>query len=672
MIPVKPVRTRRSCPLACSRRIASFIAFTSPSTIPDPPSILVLPFLQSCNTEPEGSMNVAGDDPAATTPIDSPDATTISRLDGGRRVGGRYRILDEIGCGGFGRVYRAHDEVLDRVVALKMLGFDRGSSGGTGQLDALLQEARTIARLDHVSIVPVYDTGVDADLPWIVMRLVEGESLATRIRRETGLSLAQITGILRTVTEALDHAHRRGIVHRDLKPSNILLEERESLRAYLADFGIAKVLSGRTTSSESHIAGTPSYMAPEQITGRRVDARTDIFALGCVAFEMATRRRAFPGDSLGEVIYKIVHSQPEALDQIGRDLSPGLETVIRRALAKSPEDRFQTAEEMGRALDDTRTAKAQRRPRLLPSLLSRRPAEPWDGRDVVVAEDVSKRYTIRKKRNALDGFSLVVPRGSIFALLGRNGAGKTTLIRSLVGLVRPDRGSVKVFGLDPATQGPKALARIGYVPESLNAWEHVTVGELLDFLRLCYPKWDNVYCHQLLARYDLPTDMKLRDLSRGMKTKVSLVSALARRPDFLLLDDPTIGLDAVMLDEFFETLREVSAQEGTTVLIASHNIPEVESVATQVGFMQNGRMILSDTIEGLKMRTREVRMTFADDAPSLPEIRYFKPIRSSGRHLTGFVFDRSSGAIERLKELQPQEIEVRELTLREIFVNFMR
>ena len=598
---------------------------------------------------------------------------SASELGRATRIADRYELTQRLGKGGFGHVFRARDSVLDRVVAIKTLDISGEGAEAPGRFDSFLQEARTIAKFDHPAIVPVYDAGVDGSTPWIAMRLVEGESLASLLDREGPLGYDEVVALLRPVLGGLEHAHHRGVVHRDLKPSNILVEEGEGgVRPYIADFGLAKTLSERATSVSGSISGTPSYMSPEQITGRRVDGRTDLFALGCIIYQSLIGSRPFSGGTLTEVAYKIVHTQPERLAELGKRFGPKAGELARRALAKSPEDRFQAAAEMLQALEGAATGTEVRRARGWAPLKRRRARgeEPWDGGDVLVVDGLSMKYGFRKK--ALDGLNLRVPYGAIFALLGRNGAGKTTLIRNVLGIYRPDRGTVKVFGRDVRRHPTDILARVGYVPESLTAYEWLTVGELLDFLRRCYPNWDNAYCYQLLARYDLPVDTKLKHLSRGMQTKVSLVSALAHRPDFLVMDDPTIGLDAVTLDEFFETLREVSHAHATTVLISSHNIPEVETVATHVGFIGDGQITFSDTLDGLRARTREVRLTFEDDAPPLQGVDGFKTTHISGRRVTGFVLDHSSGAIERLRALQPQELEVRELGLKEIFISLMK
>jgi len=443
---------------------------------------------------------------------------------------------------------------------------------------------------------------------------------------------------------------------------------------WLADFGIAKILSGATTTSESQIAGTPAYMSPEQITGKRIDARADIFALGCVICESVTGRRCFDGDTYASVVYAVVHELPAGINEIEGAAGAAMEALIRRALAKSPEDRFQTIEELSNALKATLGAKkpspeAGLPQRLVAKLLRR--SSPWDGRFALEIEGLQKAYSFRKK--VLKGIDVNVPTGTIYACLGRNGCGKSTLIRTFLGMYRRDAGSVRMFGRDPQTERTAILPRIGYVPETPAGYERMKVGEVIQFLAPFYPKrWDNAYCYELLRRFDLPLDTRIRDLSKGSKTKVSVVSALAHRPEFLVLDDPTLGLDAVVLTEVFEVLQDVSQTEGATVFISTHNLEEVEKIATHVGFIEDGKLLLSDSVKSLKMRTREVRLSFHDEAPKLPPIDKFRTLHSSGRHVTGVVFDTSSGAIERLRTLGAEQIDIKELDLKQIFVNLLR
>jgi len=591
--------------------------------------------------------------PDDATEIRAPDRRPTIRQPVGDRINDRYVIEQQIGAGAFGQVFRARDELLGRVVALKIIVAD------------FLAEARTVARLDHPHIVPIYDVGLAGSTAWMAMKLIDGVSLDRLILQEGPLPSERAIAILVQTAGALDHAHRRGIVHRDVKPSNILVSRGESgaEHAWLADFGIAKTLTGDASSNESLIAGTPAYMAPEQITGKRVDARTDVFALSCVAVETLTGVRCFDGATYSELVYKIVHDTPNGLAQAGAAAGAKVEAALRRGLAKSPEDRVQTAEELVRFLTDRSSSER-------PSLL-RRVVQPWDGRHVLEAERLTKGYGWRKP--VVREVNLRIERGAIYALLGRNGSGKTTLIRTMLGLYRRDGGAVRIFGRDPQRDGAAVLARVGYVAETPPFYDTMRVSELLALMASVYPDWDHGLAYSLLGRYKVPLATRIKALSRGTRTQLSLIGALAHRPEFLVLDDPTLGLDAVVLDDFFETLAESSRREGTTVFLASHNIAEVETIASHVGLFTDGRVVLSDSLGGLRTRTREVTMTFADDVPeSVRAVSEFKTIRSSGRHVTGFVLDESSGAIERLRALQPASMQTRELSLKEIFVNFMR
>jgi ABC-2 type transport system ATP-binding protein len=604
-------------------------------------------------------------EPSEDATLERSDADTVilprGPLATGSRVNGRYVLEDSIGVGGFGRVFRARDEMLGRSVAFKILT-------RTSVASNLIEEAKTVAKLDHPHIVPVYDVGVADDTPWMAMKLIDGVGVDQVLRREGRLTRDRAVHIAAQAATALSHAHRRGIVHRDIKPSNILLSRGDDggEHAWLADFGIAKILISGTTSSDEIIAGTPSYMAPEQITGRRVDARSDIFSLACVTVEMITGRRCFGGGSYSDLVYKIVHDVPDLAD-VGAIAGEEVEQAIRRALSKSPDDRQQTIEEFSREL---RQRETKPRPRLKRMLTREEPA--WDGRHVIAARELRKGYDFRRTP-VLHDVSIHVERGAIYALLGRNGSGKTTLLRTLLGIYRRDRGDVRIFGRDPERHNSAVMERVGYVTDTLPIYDTLRVSEYLDLLRASFPNWDDALAYELLGRYRLPSGARIKTLSRGMRTELGLLGALAHRPELLVLDDPTLGLDAVVLDDFFDTLADVARRDGTTVLIASHNIAEVETVATHVGLFADGRIVVADRLDALRTRTREVRMTFANDIPatirSIPE---FTTIRTSGRRVTGVVLDETTGAIERLKALAPEDIEVRELSLKEIFVNFMR
>jgi ABC-type multidrug transport system ATPase subunit/tRNA A-37 threonylcarbamoyl transferase component Bud32 len=520
----------------------------------------------------------------------------------GERVAERYRLLEPLGRGGFSEVFRAHDEKLSREVALKILRPLPSRDLPTlsdQQTSRFLREARMVARLDHPHIVPVYDAGVEDGVPWIAMKRILGEALDRRLKAGP-LAPGYAVRLLAQITEALRHAHQRGITHRDLKPANLLVEAREggSDHVWLTDFGIA-ILRDEVQPEGNLVVGTPGYMAPEQITGGAVDERGDLFALGCIAAELVTGRRVFSGSSPKEVSEAVLRGDADlgGLDErAGRRYAE----AVRRCLARSPKDRWRTLEVFAQAL-----AKAD--PEAAPSLLGRlrrraRPAAPWDGRFAVQTEGLTKGYRLRQP--VIENLDLAIPRSAIYALLGRNGSGKTTLLRTLVGLYRRDRGRVEVFGKDPEREGPAVLARIGWVPDQLAVEDRMRVRELLDFVSRAYPTWDKPYCYRLLARFDLALESRLRDLSRGMKTKVALVMGLAHRPDLILLDDATLGLDAVVLDELVEALAEANKQDGATIVLSSHSYEEAERIATHVGILRDRSLLLSSSLEELKQRVR--------------------------------------------------------------------
>lgn len=216
--------------------------------------------------------------------------------------------------------------------------------------------------------------------------------------------------------------------------------------------------------------------------------------------------------------------------------------------------------------------------------------------------------------NALLPLDLTIPHGSIFALVGPNGAGKTTLLKLLMNIVQPSSGSASVLG-DPTTRlTGRAFARIGYVSENQEMPEWMTVGGLMEFLRPFYPTWSSDYASQLLHEMKLPSDRKLKQLSRGMRMKVALASVLAFRPPLILMDEPFSGLDPIVRDELIEALLSLSAEQydgqaGTTILISSHDLAEVETFASHVGFLNEGHLLFAESMESLTTRFREVTVT---------------------------------------------------------------
>ncbi len=263
---------------------------------------------------------------------------------------GRYVIEREIGKGAMGKIYLAFDPKLDRRVVIKTVCFNLAASeADTAALkDRIYREARAIAKLSHPNIVVVYDVEDDKELSYIVMEHLEGRDLRQALQSERRLDYPRAIKIVAQVCSALDYAHQAGIIHRDIKPSNIMLLPDD--KAKVTDFGIAKIADNFSLTLPGHVLGTPSYMAPEQFEEETFDGRADIFSLGVVFYELLTGNRPFAGDSLAALAYKIVHKMhiPPSLQNV--ELPIELDEIVHRALAKQPDERYQTAQEFREAL----------------------------------------------------------------------------------------------------------------------------------------------------------------------------------------------------------------------------------------------------------------------------------------------------------------------------------
>lgn len=260
---------------------------------------------------------------------------------------GRYQILCEIGHGGMGVVYRAYDNTIGRVVAMKTITLDAEPDVRAGYVERLKLEARTAGQLDHPNIVTVHDVGEEAGLFFFTMQYLEGKTLEQLRNERQVFPLSEAFRIADQICAAVAYAHHFGIIHRDLKPSNVMLTDSGVVK--VLDFGIAKLGDSGLTHSGA-ILGTPSFMSPEQALGRNIDTRADIFALGSLIYELFTGERAFSGDSTNAILYKIMHERPVSPRALDPAIPAAFEAVIEKALAKDPAQRFQTAEEMRDAL----------------------------------------------------------------------------------------------------------------------------------------------------------------------------------------------------------------------------------------------------------------------------------------------------------------------------------
>ena len=254
--------------------------------------------------------------------------------------------MSELGRGAMGVVYKAVDPVIGRTVAVKTIKL---SEEGTGlsrpELLARFQtEARAAGLLTHPNIVVVFDAGEEDGLYYITMELVEGKSLQAMLDAGQAFPLPRTLRIMEQTCSALQFAHERNVVHRDIKPANLMLTADDSVK--ITDFGTAKILQFGTVQQTAHVMGTPSYMSPEQVKGRAVDGRSDIFSLGVMLYEMVTGEKPFPGQNITTVIYKIVNEAPVPPRQIDPSIHPGISAVVMRALEKEPEQRYQSCREM--------------------------------------------------------------------------------------------------------------------------------------------------------------------------------------------------------------------------------------------------------------------------------------------------------------------------------------
>lgn len=283
---------------------------------------------------------------------------------------------------------------------------------------------------------------------------------------------------------------------------------------------------------------------------------------------------------------------------------------------------------------------------------------------------ISKQYGSNK---AVDSLSLQVPRGSILGFLGPNGAGKTTTIKMMLGLLRPDEGGGRILGLDMVRDTVAVRQSVGYVAEAQQMYGYMTVQELLAFCRRFYRRWNDKLASGYLEVFRLPLREKVKNLSKGMKTQLAVVVAMAPEPELLILDEPTAGLDALSRQEFLRIILEEISVQGRTVFFSSHQLQDVERVADQVAIIDRGKLLAVKPLDELKTTVKKIRIVFQQepgvDFLSWPGVR---EVNRQGSAFLLAVDDRLPDILGRLKEYPHFALEVIDQNLEEIFIDKIR
>lgn len=380
---------------------------------------------------------------------------------------GRYEVVDLLGSGGMGEVYRARDARLGRDVAVKVL--PSGVSADAERLKRFEREARALASLNHPGIVTVFDVGSEDALPYVVSELLSGETLEKYALRKA-VTQAQVLALALEVARALEAAHAKGIVHRDLKPSNLFVMEQR--RVKVLDFGLARLLEPKSrtgeTATESSpsgpgtVVGTVAYMSPEQARGLPVDERTDLFSLGVVLLELLSGKHPFERVTTAATLVAILQEEPAALAKGASGFSPGLRGVLRRCLAKDREERFASARDLSVALETLLAS-----PREAGAVEEAEERSPYPGLAAFTEKDAALFFGREGEVKALWS---KLPGATLAALIGPSGAGKTSFVRAGVIPGRPDGwgGVVCTPGVSPLRSLGQALApSFGNDPEAL-------------------------------------------------------------------------------------------------------------------------------------------------------------------------------------------------------------
>ncbi|MBI5436856.1 MAG: protein kinase [Nitrosomonadales bacterium] len=267
---------------------------------------------------------------------------------------GRYEIIGELGQGAMGIVYKAKDPLIDRVVAIKTISLNLALDEKEEYEARFYQEAKAAGRLSHPNIVTIYDVGKSGDVAYIAMEFLQGRELRDVLNEEPRLPLDQVLDIVVQVAQGLAYAHENGIVHRDVKPANIMVVRDGHVK--ITDFGIARMASASVRTQTGMVLGSPKYMSPEQVMGKPIDHRSDIFSLGVMLYEMLTGQVPFNGENVNAIMYQILNAVPPPLNTLNPAVPDMLNFIVAKALAKAPDDRYRDAGEFANDLRACRNA----------------------------------------------------------------------------------------------------------------------------------------------------------------------------------------------------------------------------------------------------------------------------------------------------------------------------
>ncbi len=284
---------------------------------------------------------------------------------------------------------------------------------------------------------------------------------------------------------------------------------------------------------------------------------------------------------------------------------------------------------------------------------------------VIEIQSLTRRFGTKE---VLNGIDLSVPKGGVFGLIGGNGAGKTTLIKHLIGMLKPQHGSVRIFGKDPVDDPVGVLGRVGYLSEDRDLPNWMRVGELMSYTSAFYPKWDAHYAEELRSSFDLDRNAKVKTLSRGQRARAGLLVALAHRPDLLILDEPSSGLDPVVRRDILGAIIRTIADEGRTVLFSSHLLDEVERVADRIAILHGGKIQLAASMEEIKESHRRVTLRFDKAQTQPPVVSGMLSCEGEGQQWTMILGQNHSDLAQTVAAAGATVIENESLSLDEIFL----